>query len=477
MFTPIIDRKSGVPVYMQIRHQVVDEIVSGRMPGGDSLPSVRKFADYLEISTTTIENAYSQLLAEGYIKSIPGKGYYTEDIDVRAPVIPKDRVTQSEKRQEIYDYDFASEYVSPETFDFRLWKKHINHVLNYDSESLYAFGDVRGEYALREAISKQFYRSRGVVADPEAILVGSGVTPLLSVLSTLLHEDGIKDIALENPGFRKAYSVFEQRGMNLSMMAVTPKGTTLDGLDKEAVRACYVSPSHHFPTGYIMPVKTRQKILSWASAVHGYIIEDDYNFELRFEGKPIPAMQSMDKDQRVVYLGSFSTVLAPAIRLSFIVLPPSLKAHFDRGIAMHPQTASKLEQLALARLIDSGDFERHIRRLRKLYSRKQEKLLMLAEDYLPPSVKAIKVKAGLQILLSLPKGMDERTVVERCREASVKISGLDEYMVGESHWPAHLVLSFRGIESESMATGIKRIGETIGALEAEIGLWPNGKTL
>lgn len=466
MLTPIFNPKDQEALYIQLKNAIVDEIISGRMASASKLPSVRKFSEHLNISRTTIENAYNQLLAEGYIYSEQGRGYYVEAIEAySARSQAKGKEMLSVPSKPVYAYDFASEYVAEDAFDFHLWKKHINHILNYDQSSLYAYGALRGELQLREAICKQFYRSRGVIARPDQLVVGSGVTPLIAMLTRLLEAKGIGEIALEEPGFSKAMKVFKSNGMAIESLPVTFKGSELALLEESSVRACYVSPSHHFPTGQIMPVSDRQRLLRWADQVDGYIIEDDYNFELRYEGQPIPAMQGMDRAGRVIYIGSFSTVLAPAIRLSFVVLPDGLNGLFDQIDGMYPQTASKLEQLAMAHMIDTGDFDRHMRRVRKYYSKKRQMAMACLKESLPDIYRMRKVRAGLQIIISLPKGVTEDRLVEECRHKSVAVTGLSRYCFSNrKDWTPSIVVGIRGISDKDMVEGLRRLSSAAEAV-------------
>ena len=460
MLLPSIDRKGQQPVYMQIRNYIIDEIKAGRLEAEDRLPSVRAFADLLGVSCTTIENAYNQLTAEGYITSSQGRGYFVEKLDFIDREGQKKAEEKEEKVTVAYAYDFAREYIEPAAFDFNVWKRHLNYVINYDWTDLCAYGDIRGEKVLREAIARHFYRSRGVHTSPGQIVVGGGVTPLLTMLGNLFKQVGIQGIALENPGFKKAYGVFEASDLQVMPLNIREKGLSFGDLSHKRIRSCYVSPSHHFPTGFIMPVNERHKILRWASAVDGYVIEDDYNFELRFEGQPIPAMQGMDRGERVIYLGSFSTVLAPAIRISFMVLPHALNTIFEASEAMFPQTASKVEQLALARFIDSGDFDRHVKKVRKYYMKKQQQVLEALEEAMPKTSRTLRVKSGLQILVRLPEGVSEEKVVEACRKRSVNVEGLGKYLFDKDrkgHWGEAIVISYRGIAMKDIREGIQRI--------------------
>lgn len=459
MWTPIFKRSSEQPIYMQLRGAIIDEINQGRMTPGMKLPSVRQFAEHLKVSRTTIENTYSQLLAEGYIYSEQGRGYFVEAIDAEA-MATREEAQAGQSPGQVYRYDFAKEYVAEEAFDFKLWKKHVNHVLNYDQATLYAYGERRGEMALREAICHQFYRSRGVVAKPGQLVVGSGVTPLITMLTRLFATKDIREVAVEEPGFSKAAHVLEAGGMTVSGLPVTFRGSDIHALTEGTARACYVSPSHQFPTGQIMSVSERQRLLKWADKCDGYIIEDDYNFELRYEGQPIPAMQSMDRDGRVIYMGSFSTVLAPAIRISFLVLPRGLNHRFDALAAMYPQTASKVEQLALAHMMTSGDFDRHIRRIRKHYSKKRELATRCLRQLLPEGFQVRQIKAGLQIIVTLPEGIEEKALVAAGQAMSVNTNGLGAYFFrSRGLWPPSLVIGIRGIEEADMVAGIRKIAQ------------------
>lgn len=461
----VVNKKSKEPIYMQLRNYIVDEIIAGRLKKRDKLISTRLLAKQLDISRTSIENAYNQLVAEGYIVSEVKKGYYVAELDM----VNQKRLLihngEENHKVESFKYDFKSEYVAVENFDYRLWKKHLNYIINYEVDLLYAYGETRGEYGLRNAIADHFYRTRGVVANPYNIVIGGGISPLLSILMKLFNCCEIKMIGMEDPGFNKAKGIFEYSHIDIVPIEVTDQGINMDSLYETKSRACYVSPSHQFPTGSIMPIKNRQKLLKWATKVDGYIIEDDYNSELRFEGQPIPSMQGIDQDERVIYLGSFSTVLAPAIRVSFMVLPDKLNKLFDENSFLFTQTASKLEQLALSKLIISGDFERHIRKIRKNYARKQTHILECIHKWLPPEVTPIYGRAGLQIMLLLPNHIKEKEVIEACKSKSILIGCLSEYrIVQKDYYKQCLIVSYRGIAATDVEKGIRKLGEVISSI-------------
>ncbi len=411
LLTPKLDYDLKEPIYMQLKHYVVHEISAKRLLAQSKMPSVRELSSHLGISRNSVENAYNQLLAEGYIVSKERKGYYIADISGLKSALPATEVFSESIIKEGKDtqglvpvtYDFKNEYVSHSSFDYKLWKRHLNYVLNYHSDLLYGYGSTRGEIRLRESIARFFYRTRGVVASPDSIVIGGGVSPLLAILVSLLNRLEINVVGMEDPGFNKAKDIFDYSHMTTLPIPVSEHGMQIKTLKKSDARACYVSPSHQYPTGFVMPIKNRLQLLEWAAEVQGYIIEDDYNSELRFEGRPIPAMQGMDQEGHVVYLGSFSTILAPAIRISFMVLPNSLNETYEKNRSLFSQSASKLEQLALSALIDSGDFDKHIKRIRKNYARKHQQVYEAIQRYFPTGMRPIGGKAGLQMIIPLPK--------------------------------------------------------------------------
>jgi GntR family transcriptional regulator/MocR family aminotransferase len=428
----------------------------------EKLPSVRYLAKYLSISKTTVENAYQQLLVEGYIYSKPQKGYFISKLDQEFVMTRSEVIYEIEKDEQdnTYVYDYKSEYVEELNFDFNVWKKHINYVINYNKDKLYTYGNIQGEEELREEILKYVYRTRGVITKPNNIVIGAGVQPLLNVLSIVIKKSGIINLAMEDPGFNSAKSVFIHNDFNLIPISVNERGIDINELINSSSRLCYVSPSHQFPTGAVIPIDKRMKLLKWANEKDGYIIEDDYNSELRYEGKPIPAMQGLDSS-RVIYLGSFSTVLVPSIRISFIILPDGLKQKYIKEIQNYAQTSSKIEQLALARMMKEGDFERHIRKIRKNYSKKNEYTLSLIRKYIGDKGHVISNNSGLNIMLKL-KRFDEDIVIEKAKKCGLNISTILEHTIKkDNQYKNILLLSFRGIKTSELEESIKLLSGII----------------
>lgn len=463
--TPHLEHNQAVPIYIQLYKYIKNEIINNNLLVDDLLPSVRNLSKHLGISKTTVENTYQQLLAEGYIYSMPQKGYYVSDIQMFAKKPSKSDINKRTFLNKIdkkeFKYDFKSEYVEESNFNLYNWKKHLNYVINYNSKKLYSFGDFQGEEVLRKAIVKYIHRTRGVNADENNLVIGAGVQPLLQILSSILKKNDIKKIAVEDPGFNRAKNIFEHNEFELQPIEITEKGININQLERSDARLCYVSPSHQFPTGTVMLIDTRNRLINWANNNNAYIIEDDYNSELRYEGKPIPAMQGIDQNERVIYLGSFSTVLIPAIRISFMLLPRDLFRLYQKDKTKYAQTASKLEQLALANMMESGDFEKHIRKIRKNYAKKSEFTLKTVNKHLNDMVNVMDAGSGLNILLKLKYFFNEKKLLEILRTYSINISGISEFSLIEKKENPILILSFRGINIENIEKGILKLKDVL----------------
>lgn len=368
------EKKSDRPKYVRLYGAIRSEIEKGNLPANQMLPSIREVSKELGISTTTVENAYNQLMVEGYIYSIPQKGYYVSQIDWL------DMMPERKEEGRVEDPKPAeNHYIDIGLFHFGEWKKLYNQVLEDCRQRLLKEGDPQGEYELRKALSDHAYRARGVLCEPGQIVIGSGVQTLLSVFCDITEGKILPEVAFEEPGFVDMRPVFQKRGFSLHPIGLDRSGIHVQSLYKTRASVCCLSPSHQFPTGLVMPVQKRMEVLKWAEKTGGYVLEDDYDSELRFSGRPVPSLFSLDNFGHVVYLGSFSTLLAPSIRISYMILPKMLVKDYQNH--HYRSTVSTAEQLALARYIESGYFERHLRRLRKKCSTRLKAFLAAAEAY------------------------------------------------------------------------------------------------
>jgi len=458
-FVVHFDEKSKVPKYIQLYEHIKNEVHDGTLREGTKLPSIRQVSEALKISKSTVENAYNQLIVEGYIESKYKSGYYVINIELynfnqfakEGAQSPKAYLEKQNKP--VRNSDEQEEA----TFNFSEWKKMVNKVLEYDTKALLTYGDVQGEYELRREISDFLHQSRGGKCHPDQIIVGAGIQYLFGLIASLFRGDE-SQIAFEYPGFSKGMYIFEDYGYETIKIPVESDGINVKKLEASQVKIVYVSPSHQYPTGTIMPIKKRLKLINWATKNKAYIIEDDYDSLLRYEGYPIPALQGLNQGKNVIYVGSFSKLLIPSMRISFMVLPEPLLGKFNLIKERYSQTVSKVEQLALANYMSEGYFERHIRRIKKIYGRKNQLLIEAFEKNKSTSYELIGKESGLHVMLSFVKNIDTEKVVREANKIGLKLEGASDYTE-----KSILVLSYSGLMDYEIDSKIKRLAEIIGS--------------
>jgi GntR family transcriptional regulator/MocR family aminotransferase len=407
-----LDRDSSVPLYRQLYLCIRRAVESGSLREGNRLPSVRRLASALALSCTTVETAFQQLCVEGYLRAEPKRGYFVRGAMCGEPERAPAPAALPHAPEPPVKYDFGSDRVSIGETDIKIWRRNVREVLNRQNV-LVSYGDPQGEPALREALSAYSYRVRGVAAKPEQIVIGAGTQPLLSLLCGLLGREPVS-VAMEEPGFPQAEQVFAEFGLPVCILPGDDDGICMDALEQSGARLAYVSPSNRVRTGSCIPMSRRVELLNWASRTGGILIEDDYNGELRYRARPVPAMQGIAAGCGVVYVGSFSKLLLPSVRIGYMVLTPELLARYLPRAANSNQTSSKVEQLALAEYIRTGQMEKHLRRLRKLYGAKSEALLRALREAFGSRAEILLQETPLTVLLSLPT---EMTAGELCRLA------------------------------------------------------------
>ncbi len=434
-------------LYLQLYDEIKRRVLSGEMQAGEKLPSLRTLAKELGISITTASLAYNQLLVEGYIVSRPKSGYFIASIPpaalhkANAESLKAEEKSQKAGAEEfstgfekspncdvnpantdmrrfggIYGFSFpASPYISdPACFDFVKWKKCSARVFNEYSDLLLFESDPQGEAALRYEISKYLYSSRGVTASPDNIVIGAGTQQITSHLSRVLLKMGIRLVCLEAPGYLPVQSMFRDAGFSISHIPVRRDGIEIAKLPANIRSAVYVNPSNQFPTGAVMPAGRRYELLDWAAANGSVIIEDDYDSELRYFGKPVPALQGLDKLGCVVYLGSFSSTLFPAIKISYMVLPENMAEIFRSIKHEYTQTCSKAEQLTLALFMEDGYYYTGIRKVRSLYAQKLQTALAAFSVYGGGVATPIDTHSGINLTV---KVRSQKKAEELCEEA------------------------------------------------------------
>ena len=456
-------------LYEQIYEHIKKEIQEGKLLAGERLPSTRFLAEYLQVARSTVDYAYSQLMAEGYIESRPCRGYYVcsmeelaglenlaaANADGGAEPGPGGKAGEPDVPERHFQWDFSPYDIDMSGFPFSVWKKITKNILTYANSDLFARGEAQGDYELRVTISRYLHSSRGVNCRPEQIIVGAGNDYLLMLLEKIMGRH--VRIAMENPTYLRSYRIFQSFAYNIVTVDMDEHGMRVEPLEREQVQAAYVMPSHQFPTGVVMPIRRRLELLKWASgAPDRYVIEDDYDSEFRFRGKPIPALQASDELGKVIYLGSFSKAIAPAIRISFMVLPDPLLKVYQRDCSFYSCTVSRIDQSILNEFIRDGYFERHLNKMRKIYRAKHDLLL----DELAPFHKKFTVSgenAGLHLLLAVKEPASEKELVDRAAEQGVKVYGLSSGMSSENQKAATVLLGFGGMHPDRITEGIRRL--------------------
>ncbi len=446
MFNITVTFDKSQKLYLQLYKYIANEIRYGRIKEGERMPSKKTLAEHLKISVNTVENAYYILVQEGYLKSVPRSGYYAcKAAAVQKAVysddyLPKD--TDSE-----FKYDFSISAQDPEIFPSQTWIKLSKEVM-YENPELLRAGKFCGDIELRCAIAKYLFEFRGVSCSPSQIVVGAGMEYLLMLLTGIFPEGSI--YAVENPGYQKTHNIFAGTGSHIEYIGLDNDGMKVEELSYSGANLAYVTPSHQFPTGIIMSAERRRELLNWAySAKNRYIIEDDYNNEFNYSIKPVPAMQGMDTQGRVIYLSTFSRTLAPSIRIAYMVLPPTLAEPFFNKYGKFSPTVPRFEQQTLERFITRGYLERHLNRAKLAYRRKRDFLIKELKEK-SPSIEITGEKSGMQLSAKTP---DTYEILKKAAEERIKLSCLDDFYFKESNYTpksSTLILGYASADDEAL---------------------------
>ena len=464
MLTYDISERGNLTIYEYLYRCIKDDIIKGRLSLGEKLPSKRKMAQQHQISLKTVENAYEQLLMEGYISAREKSGYYV--MEAEAGYEPRRRTSytamQTGSRGEEASnitIDLTSNRAAIEKFPYDTWAKVMRGILSEKENVLLDTVPFAGVYELRVEIARYLYEYRGMDVEPEQIIIGAGTEYLYGRLLQLLGRNSI--YAIEDPGYHRFSRIYHANDLQWCYVEIDEDGIVIDSLKQSGANVVHVSPGHHFPTGIIMPAGRRQELLAWTQEELGrYIIEDDYDSEFRYRGKPVPSLQASDAAGKVIYMGTFSKSIAPAIRVGYMVLPEALLERYRQKCACFSCTVSRVDQAVLEQFLDSGAFERHLNRMRKSYSRKHEALL----DGLKPFFRQFDLSgenAGLHLLLTDRVGRSEKELVDAARRQGVKVYGLSSALVGaavpEAVCRATVLIGFGGLTEDEIRDGLERL--------------------
>lgn len=471
---------NGKCLYQQIYEYIRDEIKKGKLPEGEKLPSTRSLAEYLQVARSTVDAAYGQLVAEGYLEARACRGYFVSPseglLDIYGSGFFEGRgempsgsgkerqqagFPTGEKelpKQALVKYDFSPHAISLKDFPFATWKKITKNILVDANSEMFALGDAQGDEQLRETIGRYLHASRGVNCRPEQIIIGAGTDYLLMLLEKILGRH--VPVAMEEPTYKRAYRVFQSFAYEIEAIPMDESGMDVERLRQTKARAVYVMPSHQYPTGVVMPIGRRLELLKWAGEEKDrYLIEDDYDSEFRYKGKPVPALQASDRKGRVIYMGTFSKSIAPAIRVGYMVLPKNLLKVYKENCGFYACTVSRIDQRILNEFIKDGYFERYLNKMRKIYKVRHDFLL----SQLGCFERAFTISgenAGLHILLTSRKHIPEKKLTEAAAREGVKVYGISkDCMRKESaeglSYGGTVLLGYGALEEQELEKGIQ----------------------
>lgn len=440
---------------------IKEQILNGTLTANQKLPSKRNLAEHLGISVITVQNAYSNLISEGYIYSLERKGFFVTDLILHTKSNADEvEIEPSKEVSKKWFTDFTSNSTSYEKFPFALWSHIMRSVLNSGDEKLLVRQNVKGVFELRIAISQYLREFRNMYVNPEQIVIGAGTEHLYSMIVQIF---GINNIfVVENPGFRKVQKIFELSGARCCAVNLDDQGINLSEVEKAGGSILHISPSHHFPTGKVTQVRRRQELLEWTGkSENRYIIEDDYDSEFRFTGKPLPTLQSADTNQRVIYINTFSKTLAPSFRISYMVLPKKLLSSVDNNLKIFSCPVSAFEQYTLARFISEGHYAKHIIKMKNFYRSLRNNLIQkIKNSEIGKECIIQEEDSGLHFLLTLSESIDPILFKKELENENVNISLLSDfyYSNAPSFAQKTFVINYSGIQNS-------KIGETVLKME------------
>ena len=464
MQTYTLDRSGASPLYEQLYRALKADILSGALPGGSRLPSGRALAEHLGLSRVTVETAYAQLLAEGYLTSRPRAGYFVEQL---TPQELPPRVSEPEAQPPEPE---TAQSRSAQLFPFSVWARLMRGVLLDRRQELLRPAPDAGLPALRQAVAAELYRQRGVHVSPEQVYIGAGAEYFYNLLIQFFGHG--RAYALENPGHRKIARVYQS-----NQVAVRPIGMDADGvipelLEQSGAEVLHISPSHHYPTGTVTPITRRQALMRWLTAQPGrYLIEDDYDSEFRFSGLPIPTIQSMDRSGRVIYMNTFSRTISPSLRISYMILPRTLLPQWQAAMGFYSCTVPSFEQMTLTRFLAEGYFEKHLSRMKKHYRAVRAQLFSVLHT--PQAVRQCAVHdtdAGLHLVLELKNAPEPEALRALLRQSGLPDALLSDFFLDAPSPQAQksIVLGYADAEPAQLEAALTALFTRLEAREAPV---------
>ena len=466
----ILKSDVNTPLYIQIYEQLKEEIMNGSMPAGSKLPSTRNLAKTLAVGRNTVENAYLQLTSEGYVESKQGSGFIIQNVtavndlnkksqyDLRdeESKVPEEKITN----QQVYNFQYG--HLSGEDFPLRLWKKVSNKAItSLTADDMTRYSYPKGEYELRNEVKAYLRKSRGVLCDEEQIIICAGFEYALTLLCQLFRGD-LNQIALEEPGYFGARQIFCNNGYEVLPISVEQDGLNLTSLEECPAKIVYVTPSHQFPTGAVMPIQKRVRLLEWAQRKECMIIEDDYDSEIRYNSRPIPSINSIAANGNVIYIGTMSKALSPSLRISYLVLPKKLMEKYAQRFEIYQSPVAVIQQRMLTLFMKLGYWESHLRKICNANKRKYDSLIHGITQYMGDQVIIHGKNAGLHILLESKQGLSESDMIEKAKAYGVLVYPVSVFWMNKSNYLDNMVLlGFGNLSEEEILQGIKEFSKAL----------------
>jgi len=486
----MLDEKSPLPLYRQIYEAIRHAILSGNLRPTTPLPATRLLSKELGVSRMTVINAYDQLFAEGYLEAKMGGGTFV------AAHLPEEFLQTSgfERREHqessltrtvnFSDYGknlaqhsnsilrhhgrssivpFEHGVPGTEEFPFDVWAKIAQRWQKKPPSSILSYGDSVGFQPLREAIASHLATARGVLCKVEQIIITNGTQQALDLIGRIFLTK-TTDVYIEDPGYYGARDIFAATGARVVPVPIDEEGFDLQTARKRSrqARLVYVTPSHQYPLGVTMSLARRLTLLEWARDRDAFVIEDDYNSEYRYSGRPLASLQGLDRDGRVIYLGTFSKTIFPALRLGYLVVPTNLIEVFAAARALTDLHSPSIDQAVLAEFIAERHFARHIRRMRGIYEERQQILVEEVRKNLRGMLEVAPAEAGMHLIGWLPRGIDDREVSRRAAEANLKIAPVSAYCINQI-LPGGLLLGYTAFNDRLIKQGVKKLERVLAA--------------
>ncbi|UOQ92290.1 PLP-dependent aminotransferase family protein [Halobacillus shinanisalinarum] len=463
IFIKLNKENNSTYIYQQIYEELKKGILGQKMISNEKLPSKRNLAEQLNVSINSVSNAYEQLLAEGYIYTIERKGYYVENItefinqqDTVKPNLPSDLKEHASHKEGWLSLSHMTADVS--MFPFKEWLKCQNKAVKNHKQELSEIAHPQGPYIVRETIARMIALTRGVMCEPEQIVIGTGTQPLIRQLMDVQRND--TRVAIENPGYFRIYQLLKSMNYDVSPAPLDEKGININKVEEIDPNFLFITPSHQFPTGIIMPISRRIELLNWAALSNDrYIVEDDYDSEFKYGTDNIPSLQSLDRNQRVIYTGTFSKTLLPGFRISYMVLPPNLLRVYKKYYSSWIQGSNSFTLYTLHYFIKSEAYARHIKRMNHHYEMKRKNLIKQLRLRFQDGITIKNIPAGLHFLAEFKTERGYEEIEARAKQEQLEIYTIKRFMLkGVTEYnKLELVIGFASIQNEDINEAVDRL--------------------